>query len=106
MGWLDASIKRGIESGIKASLDKHLDAAIDRALANNPVITFIKAGQMEMLRIDPTMDVRQAWEVSRMALADFLHNERIKFGDERYDWTPDGAVTLVHEMEIDHWESR
>lgn len=106
MGWLDSAIRRGVESGVKASLDKHLDAAIDKAIKNSPLITFIKAGQMEMLRVDPSMDMRAAWEASRVALVDFLSDEKIKFGDARYDWTPDAAVDLVHAMEIDYWESK
>jgi hypothetical protein len=86
------------------SFDKIMRDAIDRAIASSPVIVFTKAMQMEMLRVDPKMPPREAWAVAQNALRDFLHTSQIKFGDERFDWSEDAAVEIIHEMEIEHWE--
>ena len=106
MGCLVPLIKRTVESAVIAQLPRHLDAAIDRAIANSPVIQFIKTMQMQMLACDPDMDVREAWNVAASTLRSFLSDENVKFGDPNYDWSRSGAVDLIHEYEIHHWEPR
>lgn len=104
MGWLIPLIRRTVDKAISEAVDRHADAAIDRAIAASPVIQFIKAMQTQMLAVDPNMDAREAWNVACGTLRDFLHEEGVKFGDPAHDWTRDGAVDLIHEYEIHHWE--
>ena len=85
--------------------NRKLDEAIDRAVANNPRIKFIKAMQMHMLRRSPAMDRRRAWAAAVAALRNFLEDERCEFGDQRFDWTRSGAATLIEEYEMSHWEA-
>lgn len=105
MGWLDRSIKQTVDKAIAEVLPRHIDDAVDRAITNSPKIQFVKAMQMQMLGCDPKMGVREAWDVAVEALRNFLADEEIEFGDPRYDWSRDGAVTLIHEYEIHHWET-
>lgn len=89
MGWLHNAIRRGVESGVKASLDKHLDAAIDKAIRESPLIDFIKAGQMEMLRVDPRMDVRAAWIIAKGCIHTVKAIERKNERDDINAWQHD-----------------
>jgi len=102
---LDRLIKRTVDRTVREYVSKQLDDAVDRAIANNPRFQFVKAMQLQMLGCDPQMDPREAWNVAVDNLNTFLADEGIKFGDARYDWSRDGAVTLIHEQEIHHWES-
>lgn len=106
MGWLDPLIKRAVTEVVEKSIPQHIDAAIDRALADNPRIQFIKTMQMQMLACDPDMDKREAWNVAVNTLRAFLEEEETKFGDPAFDWTRSGAVEMIHEYEIHHWEPR
>jgi len=101
---LKALIKRTVERTVKQHIDNCLDTAIDRALADNPRIQFIKAMQMQMLGCNPNMDRREAWSAAVEALKAFCEDEVCEFGDPRFDWSRDGAVTMIHEYEIHHWE--
>ena len=104
MGWLDPLIKRTVEAAIEDVLPRHIEAAVDRAIETNPRFRFCKAMQMEMLRCDPKMNPRDAWNTAVAALCNFLADEKIGFGDPRFDWSRYGADTLIHEYEIRHWE--
>lgn len=110
MALFDFLIKRAAENAVdeffqSEKFDALLRNSIDEVLRKNPVIRFVKAMQMEMIRIDPKMDMRAAWDVARGTLKDFIHDEKIEFGDWRYDWSSAGAISLIHTMEIDHWET-
>lgn len=98
-------IERTAKEAVHESIDRHIEEAIDRAIRNNPFIQFVKTMQMQMLGCDPTMDPKEAWNAAIEALRNFCADEGCKFGDPRFDWSRDGAVTLIHEYEIHHWES-
>jgi hypothetical protein len=101
---LGRHIERVITKHIADSVNRHLDDAIDRAIQANPRFQFVKAMQLQMLGCDPAMEPREAWRVAAGVLNSFLEEEGIPFGHPDYDWTRDGAVTLIHEQEIHHWE--
>jgi len=102
---LDWLIKRTVEKVVRQTIDRKMVDAVDRAVRNNPRVKFIKVMQMQMLGCDPKMDPREAWDAAVEALRNFCEDEGCKFGDPRFDWSRDGAVTLIHEYEIHHWES-
>jgi hypothetical protein len=109
MALFDFLIKRSAEKAVdeffqSEKFDALLRNGIDEVLRKNPVIRFIKSMQLEMLRVDPGMDRKRAWDTARAALSEFVDSEKIAFGDPNYDWSRAGAITLIHEMEIDHWE--
>ena len=106
MSWLlDFLIRRTVKKAVKETVDRKITEAVDRAVATNPRIQFIKTMQMQMLGCDPKMDPREAWDAAVGALQAFCEDEGCKFGDPRFDWSRDGAVAVIHEYEIHHWES-
>ncbi len=113
MAWLDPIIKRAVDRAIREHFDGPLREAIDarmkdavqRVCDNSPRFQFVKAMQLQMLGCDPKMDPREAWWVAVEALKSFLEDEGCEFGDQRFDWSRDGAVTVIHEYEIHHWET-
>lgn len=104
MGIVDRMIERAARKLVGAAFERHIEAAVDRALTNNPRIQFVKTMQLEMLACDPKMDPRKAWYAAAAALRNFLEDERCEFGDPRFDWSIDAAVTVIREYEIHYWE--
>ncbi len=105
MGWLDKKIEHAVTGAVAEGVERHLGAAIDRAIEQSPVFNFLRAMQAQMLGCDPKMKPLDAWRVAQDTLRTFLEDEECKFGDPRFDWSRDGAVSLIHEYEIHHWES-
>jgi uncharacterized tellurite resistance protein B-like protein len=66
MRWLDKTIKSTVERAVEDYCDEHLDAAIKRILDNHPRFQFVKVMQMQMLRCDPKMDPREAWNTAAL----------------------------------------
>lgn len=69
-----------------------------RALSRGQFIVHMMTayGQLyPLVEIDPAVSLKHVTNV----LDDFIRNDRIKFGDPAYDWTEDGAFTLVREYE-------
>jgi hypothetical protein len=101
---IDRIIRRTVDRAVKETIGQKITEAVDRAIESNPRIQFIKTMQMQMLSCDPKMDPREAWRAAVEALKSFCEDERCEFGDPRFDWSRDGAVTVIHEYEIHHWE--
>jgi hypothetical protein len=111
MGIVSQAIEVAAGRAVEKAFDRYFrspefEAILDKAFHNSAAVKFIKAMQMEMLRIDPSMDVMEAWEAAKAAGRNFMADEKIKFGDPRYAWDRSAALDLIHEMEITHWESR
>lgn len=107
--WLKPAIDRGVKQGVQRAIDGiDWDGAIRKALTGPEYkwFWFVKHMQGEMMRVDPSMDGKQAFDVAMVAYKDFLHDEKIEFGDPAYAWDKDGEIDLIHAMEIDHWESK
>jgi hypothetical protein len=87
-------------------MDRLIRGAVDKILAKPEYawFHFAKLMQAEMLRVDPTMTPKDSFHRARDALFDFLKEEKIQFGAPGYDWTPQAARELAHELEIRHWE--
>lgn len=98
--------RRTIEDTVREVAERHIDDAVDRIVRNHPRFQFVKAMQLQMLACDPTMNPREAWNAAVDALNAFLEDEGCQFGDPRFDWSRDGAVSVIHEYEIHHWEPR
>lgn len=99
------AIAERAEPIIHEAIERHIDDAVRRVVANHPRFQFVKAMQLQMLGCDPKMDPREAWSAAVDALKAFCEDEGCEFGDPRFDWSRDAAVTLIHEYEIHHWES-
>ncbi|WP_292960530.1 hypothetical protein [Novosphingobium sp. UBA1939] len=102
---LDWMIRRTVEKTVRETIDAKMNNAIDRAIANNPRIQFVKAMQLRQLAVDPTMDPRIAWNDAVETLKAFCEDENCQFGDPLFDWSEDGAVSLIDEYQIRYWES-
>lgn len=98
---VDNAIGKAISDVMKSDQVKRL---IDQEIRKNPRLMFVLAMRDEMLRVDPTMDRRKAFNVAVRVLNEFLADEKIAFGAEGWDWSHSGARTMIRENEIEHWE--
>lgn len=112
-GWL----KPSIDSGVKKGIDNYLEGPRFKSLLINIIdqelkkpkyawFWFVKHMQARMMQVDKTLDGKRAWELALNAYREHLKDEKIQYGDDRYDWSKDGAYELIQAYEIDHWESR
>lgn len=60
---------------------------------------------LEFMRRDKSMSSRKALPLAGQTVLAFLADERIEFGDRRYDWTPAAAVQIATEYETRHWDN-
>lgn len=102
MGYLDDLI----EEQFNKVLDEKLEGMVLSVLRERKYewFWFVKEIQYELMRHDRTLTGKDAWFVAIRVYRDFLRVESASFGDERFDWSKDGARTLAHECEIYYWE--
>jgi hypothetical protein len=110
MGWLDSIIRRTVKDTIDRSvtsgaLRDEIEKIIRREMASNPRFQFVKAMQIELLKHAPKMPKREAWDLARTTLTRFLRAEKCEFGDNRFDWSKQGAVTMIRECELQYWDA-
>lgn len=114
MSWFDRAIKRGADKGVsdylasprfKATVDKVFSEVIEKVIRENPKIAFLLAMNAHFRRVCPTMTFRKAQNCAIETLREYLAEEKIKFGDPRYSWTADAAVTVARDYQTDHWEA-
>lgn len=67
---------------------------------------FIKHIQGKLMKADPALDGKRAFEIARNVYNTHLRDEKIEFGDPRFGWTAADAHELAQAYEIDHWEPR
>lgn len=110
-GWLRSSIDRGIKAGVEQGVKNFvegggLDDAIRKVLAGPRFewLRFVKHMQARLVEADPSMSDKRSFYMARDNYLAFLKDEGIEFGDPAYDWSRDGARTLIEEMEISYWE--
>lgn len=77
---------------------------IREILRENPRFVFIKQMQARYQRRCPNLPDRRAFEIARDTLNSFLADDKIEFGDPRYDWSRSGADTLADE-DLTYWEA-
>lgn len=85
------------------SLGEMLVDTIVDIVIKHPTFPLISGGQARLIQAG--MEPREAWNVSRGVLVEFLRDEKVKFGDPAYAWDAAAGATLVEEYEIDHWEA-
>ena len=91
----------------KADFKPFIDGAINAftdSLMNNPAYPVVVGCQVELMKhgIKP----REAWDMSRDAIAEFLKDEGVKVGHRDYAWTVDGGAEIAQAYVIDHFESK
>lgn len=105
MSAFDRSIISGVQKGIKAALPKAVPGIVDtvlNSLFEHPAYAFTAGAQLRFVKHG--MKPREAWELARSTIAQFLADEKIAFGAPGYDWSAEAGADLMVEMEIDHWE--
>lgn len=90
----------------EAAVTKAVDDAIIAELRKPEYANFrfIKHMQARLLEASPTMEPRLAFYTARDRYNAFLRDEKVAFGDARYDWSRSGARDLIQALEIDYWE--
>lgn len=113
MGWLDRAVERGVKAGFdrffkSGEFDKLVDDVVREELRKPKYawFWFVKHMQARLLEVDRSLSAKRSFQIAKQAYREFLKDEKIEFGDPRYDWTRHGARELIHAYEIDHWESR
>lgn len=98
---LESAMRSGIEAGLKKSAPRLVDTVFD-ALWNHPWYPFIAGAQCRL--IEAGMKPKAAWELGRKVLIEYVRDEKVEFGDPRYDWGPQGGREVIQDCEIDHWD--
>lgn len=98
---LKVAVESGLESGFRKAVPKLVDTVID-TIMSNPAYPVIVGGQVRLMQTG--MKPREAWDMARGVVTEFLKDEKVAIGDPAYDWSPAGGATLVEEYEIDHWD--
>ncbi len=99
-------IDRAITEGIAGATERAVPSIVDtclNALWNHPWFPFIAGGQVRLM--ETGMKPREAWELSRSVLLEWVKSEGVQFGDPRYGWDPEGGRAIVEECEIEHWDA-
>lgn len=112
MSLLDLFIKRKVKDTCERVIAEELPGIMNRVVQDvlretwktDPLFRFIKWGQWELERADPTLDGKTSFEMAKDALRQHLKDEKIEFGDPRFAWDDEGARAVIHEYHIDHWE--
>lgn len=85
------------------SIAEMLVDTITDIIIKHPAYPVISGGQARLIQAG--MEPREAWNVSRGVLVEFLRDEGVKFGNPAYAWDAAAGATLVEEYEIAHWEA-
>lgn len=116
MFWLfDSAIKRGAEKGVDDFLasDRFKEMIGDvvkkiwreeLAKPENAWFLFVKRIQNCLTEACPSLDDKASFDMARRVYFQHLRDEKIEYGDPRFDWSADGARDLALAYEIDHWE--
>jgi hypothetical protein len=110
MAWLDRIIHRSVKNSVdkavaSKSFYEKLDKLIIEELTRNHRFQFVKAMQVELVKHAPTMSNRESWDLAKTTLIRFLRAEKCEFGDPRFDWSKQGAITMMHECELQYWDA-
>lgn len=110
-GWLvrPRRLQPKIESAVTDAVDRYCasDAflkIVENAISESPLIKFIEWMKFEMMRVDPSIPPKTAWNTACGVLRLYLADEKAKFGDARLDWSKDSAIDIIHSYEIEYWE--
>lgn len=99
---INDGVSEGVSSAMKGAVPNIVDSVLE-ALWKSPYYSVIAGGQLRL--IEAGVAPQEAWKISCECLAQFLRGEKIKFGDDRYDWSFRAGITLVEEYEIEYWDA-
>lgn len=114
MSWLDRAVKRGVEQAVQKWVKDCLPEIIDKAILQ-AADKRLPSGDLTRQQFVIAMAARyvasfampaaDAPRYARDVLRGFLNDDRIKFGDPAYDWSREGAHTVVWECDVQYWEA-
>jgi hypothetical protein len=75
---------------------------------NDPpeAVRFVLAMASKFLSVDRSMTAEHARSLAVETYHAYLADEKIKFGDPRYDWSPAAAREVADEYECRYWEPK
>lgn len=121
---VDRGVKAGIESGIKSIVAEHfgpggmvekmvekafyedmeIKARENRRTTHNLILKgFLLEVAFELIRAG--LKAKEALQMARETVAEFLKDEKIAYGAKGWDWTQAGAQTLAQENCIQYFEN-
>lgn len=84
---------------VETVADKAIDRTID-ALFKHPRYPFIAGGQLYLM--EKGVSPKRAWNMAAKTLIEWLADEKIQFGDNRYSWNG----TAGREIIAEYWAER
>ena len=96
------AIDQGVTGAAKRAVPGIVDTCLN-ALWDHPWFPFIVGGQVRL--IETGMKPRDAWDISRKVLIEWVRSEGVQFGDPRYGWDAQGGRGIVEECEIQYWDA-
>ena len=100
---IDAGILHGVRKGFAKAVPTIIDTLVD-ALMNNRAYPVIVGAQVRLIQAG--MKPREAWNIARDRVNEFLADEKVKVGHPGYDWSPAGGVSIIEEYELRFWEDK
>lgn len=70
----------------------------------SPQFIFIRQIQAELARHDRSLAGDEGLAMARNIFEQHLADEKAEFGDPRFSWDKDGAISLAHAYEIEYWD--
>jgi hypothetical protein len=99
---VERALSDGINRGLEQAAPNLVDACLD-ALWSHPWFPFIAGGQVRLM--EAGMKPREAWNLSRKVLLQWVKDERTEFGAPGYGWDAAGGREIVEECEIQYWDA-
>lgn len=93
----------GVRKGLSKAVPDIVDVVLD-GLMKNPAYPVIVGAQVRLIK--GGMKPREAWNVARDRVNEFLADEKVKVGHPDYDWSPAGGVSIIEEYELRFWEDK
>lgn len=86
--------------------EKKVEIAKDLAkeMMKDPLILFLKQIQWELMKVDSNLSPESAFSIAKVVLSEFLKDEKISFGDSKFDWDEEAAIALAWAYEIEYWD--
>lgn len=86
--------------------EKKVEIAKDIAkqMLKDPLVLFLKQIQWELMKVDPNLSPESAFSTAKVVLSEFLKDEKISFGDSKFDWDEEAAIELAWAYEIEYWD--
>lgn len=120
MGWFQRAVDKGVRQGVESAvedfakpggrleeiIDQQLWLFLDAEISRSAPLT--RLGFVWAMRLyfhKRGCSRAEASDLANSTLAEFLADEKIKFGHPDYAWTREGAEAVADEYQIQHWEA-